>query len=218
MSGRSSYSEETKKRIVRQVVVDGKSQNMAARDSGFQQALISGWVKKYGDEVKREAHQDEHDLEKAMADAAEEARARHKAMLQAETEKAREEQVLKSLAIQALMEEKPGRPAEDPLPVTIATEEPEPEPEPDPEPKPLDTSRYTRLEPKPAPQPEKPATTVRMKTTRAEGKLITMNLSQNGMVYISQQKAEYTTEQIPLLAAELMAGLAMLGTETETTI
>lgn len=204
---RRSVSEETKKRIVRYVVVDGKSQNEAARDSGFGQSLISGWVKKYGDEVKREAHQDEHDLEKAMADAAEEARERHKAELQAEAEKAMQEQ-----AIKALMEEKPGRPAEDPLPVTIATEEPEPEP------KPLDTSKYTRLEPKPAPQPEKPATTVRMKTTRAEGKLITMNLSQNGMVYISQQKAEYTPEQIPLLAAELMAGLAMLGTETETTI
>lgn len=209
---RRSVSEETKKRIVRQVVVDGKSQNETARDSGFGQSLVSGWVRKYGEEVKQEAHQDEHDLEKAMADAAEEARERHKDMLQAEAEKAREEQVLKSLAIQALMEEKPGRPAEDPLPVTIATEEPEPEP------KPLDTSKYTRLEPKPAPQPEKPATTVRMKTTRAEGKLITMNLSQNGMVYISQQKAEYTPEQIPLLAAELMAGLAMLGTETETTI
>lgn len=206
---RRSVSEETKKRIVRYVVVDGKSQNEAARDSGFGQSLISGWVKKYGDEVKREAHQDEHDLEKAMADAAEEARERHKAELQAEAEKAMQEQ-----AIKALMEEKPGRPAEDPLPVTIATEEPEPAPERQP----LDASKYTRLEPKPAPQPEKPATTVRMKTTRAEGKLITMNLSQNGMVYISQQKAEYTPEQIPLLAAELMAGLAMLGTETETTI
>jgi len=207
---RRSVSEETKKRVVRQVVIDGKSQNMAARDSGFDASTVCGWVKKYGDEVKREAHQDEHDLEKAMADAAEEARARHKAMLQAETEKAREEQVLKSLAIQALMEEKPGRPAEDPLPVTIATEEPEPEP------KPLDTSKYTRLEPKP--EPPKPPATVRMKTTRAEGKLIIMNLSQNGMVYISQQKAEYTLEQIPLLAAELMAGLAMLGTETETSV
>lgn len=205
---RRSVSEETKKRIVRYVVVDGKSQNEAARDSGFGQSLISGWVKKYGDEVKREAHQDEHDLEKAMADAAEEARERHKAELQAEAEKAMQEQ-----AIKALMEEKPGRPAEDPLPVTIATEEPEPEP-----PKPLDTSKYTRLEPMPAPEPPKPETVVRMKTTRAEGQLITMNLSQNGMVYISQQKAEYTPEQIPLLAAEMMAGLAMLGTETETSI
>jgi len=204
---KSTISEETKKRIVRQVVVDGKSQNTAARDSGFTQGLISGWVKKYRAEVEREAHQDEHDLEEAMADAAEEARERHKAMLQAEAEKAMQEE-----AIKALMEEKPGRPAEDPLPVTIAQEEPEPETQQNP----LDTSKYTRLEQKP--EPPKPATVVRMKTTRAEGKLITMNLSQNGMVYISQQKTEYTTEQIPLLAAELMAGLAMLGTETETTI
>lgn len=206
-----TISEETKKRIVRQVVVDGKSQNEVARNNGFSQSIISGWVKKYGDEVKREAHKDERDLEKAMADAAEEARERHKAELQAEAEKAREEQ-----AIKALMEEKPGRPAEDPLPVIIAQEEPEPEQEP---PKPLDTSKYTRLEPKPEPEPEKkPPATVRMKTTRAEGRLITMNLSQNGMIYISQQKAEYTPEQIPLLAAEIMAGLAMLGTETETSI
>jgi len=218
VSRRSSYPEEAKKRIVRQVAVDGKNQSEVALNNGITRSLLSGWVKKYGDEVKREAHQDEHDLEKAMADAAEEARERHKAELQAEAEKAREEQVMKDLAIKALMEEKPGRPAEDPLPVTIAQEEPEPKPEPEPEPKPLDTSKYTRLEPKPAPQPEKTPATVRMKTTRAEGQLITMNLSQNGMVYISQQKAEYTPEQIPLLAAELMAGLAMLGTETETPI